>query len=92
MTNPNIKPLGDRVVVEPLEAEAKTESGIIIPDSAKEKPNQGKVVAVPAENDDNKITVSVGDIVLYGKYTGTEIDLDGNSYLIMSEKDILAIV
>ena len=92
MANLNIKPLGDRIVIEPLVAEEKTASGIIIPDTAKEKPNQGKVVAVPVENDDNKITVKVGDTVLYGKYAGTDIDIDGNSYLIMSEKDILAII
>jgi chaperonin GroES len=88
----NIKPLGDRVVVEPVEAEEKTASGIIIPDTAKEKPSQGVVVAVPEANDENKITVKVGDKVLYGKYAGTEINLDGNDYLIMNESDILAIV
>ncbi len=92
MANVNIKPLGDRVVIEPLEAEAKTASGIIIPDTAKEKPSQGVVVAVPEANEDNKVTVKVGDKVLYGKYAGTEITINDNNYLIMSESDILAIV
>ena len=92
MANVNIKPLGDRIVIEPLEAEAKTASGIIIPDTAKEKPSQGTVAAVPDASDDNKITVKVGDTVLYGKYAGTEITLSDKDYLIMSESDILAIV
>lgn len=92
MANLNIKPLGDRVVVEPLVAEEKTASGIIIPDTAKEKPNQGIVVAAAESTEDIKITVKEGDKVLYGKYAGTEIDIAGNAYLIMSEKDILAIV
>jgi len=92
MTNVNIKPLGDRVVIEPVEAEAKTASGIIIPDTAKEKPSMGMVVAVADATDDNKITVKVGDKVLYGKYAGTEITMDDNDYLIMSESDILAII
>ena len=92
MSNVNIKPLGDRVVIEPTEAEAKTASGIIIPDTAKEKPSQGTVVAVPQANSDNNITVKVGDTVLYGKYAGTEITINDKNYLIMSESDILAIV
>ncbi len=92
MANVNIKPLGDRVVVEPVEAEAKTASGIIIPDTAKEKPSQGVVVAVPDATDDNNITVKVGDKVLYGKYAGTEITMNDKDYLIMSESDILAII
>ena len=92
MENVNIKPLGDRVVVEPNEAETKTASGIIIPDTAKEKPSQGTVVAVPDANDDIKITVKPGDTVLYGKYAGTEITIKDKTYLIMSETDILAIV
>lgn len=92
MENVNIKPLGDRVVVEPIEAETKTASGIIIPDTAKEKPSQGTVVAVPDANDDVKVTVKVGDKVLYGKYAGTEITLKDKNYLIMSESDILAII
>jgi chaperonin GroES len=88
----NIQPLGERVVVEPAPAEEKTASGIIIPDTAKEKPQHGTVVAVPAENKENPITVKVGDKVLYGKYAGTEITIDGTDYLIMNESDILAIV
>lgn len=87
-----IQPLSDRVLVQPQEAETKTASGIIIPDSAKEKPQQGKVVAVGSGKKDHKMTVKVGDTVLYGKYSGTELKLDGNDYLIMREDDILAIV
>ena len=92
MSKLNIKPLADRVLVEPLEAETKTASGIIIPDTAKEKPQKGNVVAVGSGTKDNPITVKVGQIVLYGKYSGTELKLDGNDYLIMRESDILAIV
>jgi len=88
----NIKPLADRVLVEPIEAETKTASGIIIPDNAKEKPQKGKVMAVGKGTKENPTTVKVGDIVLYGKYSGTELKFEGNDYLIMSEKDILAIV
>lgn len=88
----NIRPLGDRVVVEPVKAEEKTTSGIIIPDTAKEKPIQGTVVAVSDGDEENKLTVKVGDTVLYGKYAGTEIGIDNNDYLIMSEKDILAVI
>ena len=92
MSKLNIKPLADRVLVEPLEAETKTASGIIIPDTAKEKPQKGNVVAVGSGTIDNPITVKVGQTVLYGKYSGTELKLDGNDYLIMRESDILAIV
>ncbi|MBT27345.1 MAG: co-chaperone GroES [Flavobacteriaceae bacterium] len=92
MSKLNIKPLADRVLVEPLEAETKTASGIIIPDTAKEKPQKGNVVAVGAGTKENPITVKVGQTVLYGKYSGTELKLDGNDYLIMRESDILAIV
>ena len=92
MSKLNIKPLADRVLVEPLEAETKTASGIIIPDSAKEKPQKGKVVAVGVGTKENPITVKVGDTVLYGKYSGTELKLENNDYLIMRESDILAIV
>ncbi len=92
MTKLNIRPLGDRVVVEPAKAEEKTASGIIIPDTAKEKPIQGTVVAVSDGDKDNQLTVKVGDIVLYGKYAGTEMEIEGGNYLIMSETDILAIV
>ena len=92
MSKLNIKHLADRVLVEPLEAETKTASGIIIPDTAKEKPQKGNVVAVGSGTKDNPITVKVGQTVLYGKYSGTELKLDGNDYLIMRESDILAIV
>ncbi|MDG1778331.1 MAG: co-chaperone GroES [Flavobacteriaceae bacterium] len=87
-----IKPLADRVLVEPVAAETKTASGIIIPDNAKEKPQKGKVVAVGDGTKDEKMTVSVGDTVLYGKYSGTELKLEGQDYIIMRESDILAIV
>jgi chaperonin GroES len=94
----NIKPLADRVVVKANEAETKTKSGIIIPDSAKEKPQRGEVVAVGegkyGEQSGTLIPLKVktGDTVLYGKYSGTEINIDGTDYLIMRESDILAIV
>ena len=92
MSKLNIKPLADRVLVEPLEAETKTASGIIIPDTAKEKPQKGNVVAVGSGTKDNPITVKVGQTVLYGKYSGTELQHDGGDYLIMKENDILAII
>ena len=92
MSKLKIKPLADRVVVSPLEAETKTASGIIIPDTAKEKPQKGTVSAVGSGTKDEPITVKVGDTVLYGKYSGTELKLDGTDYLIMRESDILAIV
>ena len=92
MSKINIKPLADRVLVEPSEAETKTSSGIIIPDTAKEKPQRGKIVAVGPGTKENLVTVKVGDIVLYGKYSGTELQYDGVDYLIMKESDILAIV
>ncbi|NOY46958.1 Heat shock protein 60 family co-chaperone GroES [hydrothermal vent metagenome] len=88
----NIKPLADRVLIEPLEAETTTASGIIIPDNAKEKPQKGKVVAVGKGTKDEPTTVKKGETVLYGKYAGTELKLDGKDYLIMRESDILAIV
>ncbi len=88
----NIKPLADRVLVEPAPAEEKTASGIIIPDTAKEKPQKGKVVAVGPGKKDEPVTVSVGDTVLYGKYAGTEISVDGQDYLIMRESDIFAVI
>lgn len=88
----NIKPLADRVLVEPAEAESKTASGIIIPDTAKEKPQRGKVIAVGNGKKDEPMTVKAGDVVLYGKYSGTEIQVDGKDYLIMKESDIYAIV
>lgn len=86
------KPLADRVLVEPAVAETKTESGIYIPDTAKEKPQQGKVVAVGKGKKDHEMTVKVDDNVLYGKYSGTELKLDGKNYLIMKEDDILGIL
>ena len=88
----NIKPLGDRVLVEPLEADTKTASGIIIPDNAKEKPQKGIVVATGSGTKENPVTVKVGDSVLYGKYGGTELKFEGVDYLMMRESDILAIV
>lgn len=88
----SIKPLADRVVVKADEAEETTQSGIIIPDSAKEKPQRGEVVAVGKGTKDEPITVKVGDKVLYGKYAGTELTIDGSDYLIMKESDVLAIV
>ncbi len=87
-----IQPLSDRVLVEPQEAETKTASGLYIPDSAKEKPQQGKVVAVGKGKKDHNMTVKVGDMVLYGKYSGSELKYEGNDYLIMREEDILAII
>lgn len=92
MSDLNIKPLADRVVVEPSPAETKTASGIIIPDTAKEKPQEGTIVAVGPGKKDEPMTVSVGDKVLYGKYAGTELKLNGKDYLIMRESDIFAIV
>ena len=92
MAKINFKPLTDRVLVEPSAAEEKTSSGIIIPDTAKEKPQKGKIVAVGNGTKDEKITVKVGETVLYGKYSGTEINIDGTDYLIMKESDIFGIV
>jgi chaperonin GroES len=85
------KPLADRVLVEPAPAEQKTASGIIIPDTAKEKPLHGKIVAVGSGKKDEPITVKVGDSVLYGQYSGTEIKIDGQAYLIMRESDIYGV-
>lgn len=87
-----IQPLADRVLVEPAPAEEKTASGLIIPDTAKEKPQRGKVVAVGKGAKDEPMTVKEGDVVLYGKYSGTEIKIDGKDYLIMRESDIYAVV
>jgi len=92
MTKVNIKPIGDRVVVEPAQAEQKTAGGIIIPDTAKEKPQKGLIVAVGTGKKDEPMTVKAGDTVLYGKYAGTEINIDGKEYLIMRESDIYAII
>jgi len=87
-----MKPINDRVVVKPAKAEAKTTGGIIIPDTAKEKPSKGKVVAVGPGKDANRMTVKKGDTVLYGKYAGQELNYDGTDYLIMREDDILVIL
>ncbi len=92
MSKLNIKPLADRVLVKPAAAETKTSSGIIIPDTAKEKPQKGNIVAVGPGTKDNPVTVKVGDVVLYGKYSGTELNHEGTDYLIMKENDILAII
>lgn len=88
----NIKPLSDRVLVEAAAAEEVTAGGIYIPDTAKEKPQKGTVVAVGPGKKDEPTTVNVGDMVLYGKYSGTELNVDGKDYLMMRESDILAIV
>lgn len=88
----SIKPLGDRVLVEPVAAETKTASGLYIPDTAKEKPQTGKVIAVGNGKKDHTMTVKVGDTVLYSKYGGTDLKHEGVDYLIMREDDILAIV
>lgn len=90
--NPKVKPLADRVLLEPAPAETKTSGGIIIPDTAKEKPMRGKIIAVGNGKPDEPMTVKVGDTVLYGKYAGTELSIDGNDYLIMKESDIYAII
>ncbi len=92
MAKIKIKPLADRVLIEPASAEEKTAGGIIIPDTAKEKPQRGTVVAVGPGTTDQKMTVKVSDVVLYGKYSGTEISYEGKNYLIMKESDIYAII
>jgi chaperonin GroES len=92
MSTVNIQPLADRVLVEPAAAEEKTASGLYIPDTAKEKPQKGTVVAVGNGKKDEPLTVKVGDTVLYGKYSGTELTVEGKDYLIMREADIFAIL
>ncbi len=97
MAKMNLKPLGDRVIVKPMEAEEKTKGGIILPDTAKEKPIEGTIVAAgPGKVSDDgkaiKMEVKVGDKVLYGKYSGTEVTVEGEEYLIMRESDIFAII
>ncbi len=92
MAKISVKPLADRVLVESAPAETKTAGGIIIPDTAKEKPMRGKVIAVGNGKVDEPMTVKVGDNVLYGKYAGTELNIDGKDYLIMKESDIYAII
>jgi chaperonin GroES len=96
LTATSIKPLGDRVLVEPLERDEVTKSGIVLPDTAKEKPQEGTIVSVGSGRVDDKgqkhaLEVKAGNKVLYGKYAGTEIKIEGKEYLILSEKDILAI-
>ena len=88
----NIKPLADRVLIQPAAAEEKAIGGIIIPDSAKEKPLKGKVLAVGTGTKDEQMVLKAGDEVLYGKYAGTELELDGEKYLIMRQSDVLAII
>ncbi|MGB6269886.1 co-chaperone GroES [Olleya aquimaris] len=92
MSKLNIKPLADRVLVEPLPAETQTASGLYIPDTAQEKQHKGTIVAVGNGKKDEPLTVKVGDTVLYGKYSGSEIKLDGKEYLMMREEDIMAII
>ena len=87
-----IKPLADRVVIEPQEAQTKTASGLFIPDTAKEKPQQGTIVAAGPGKNDEPMEVKVGDVVLYGKYAGTEVTVDDKKYLIVKQSDILAII
>ena len=87
-----IKPLADRVVVQPQEAETKTASGLYIPDTAKEKPQRGKIVAAGSGKKDEPMELKEGDLVLYGKYAGTEINIDDQEYLIMRQSDVLAII
>lgn len=87
-----IKPLADRVVIEPQEAQTRTASGIFIPDTAKEKPQQGTVVAAGPGKNDEAMEVKVGDVVLYGKYAGTEVTVEDKKYLIVKQSDILAII
>ena len=88
----NVKPLADRIIIEPSAAEETTSGGIIIPDTAKENPKKGKVDAAGSGKKDEPVTVKVGETVLYGQYSGTEIKIDGSDYLIMRESDIFAIV
>ncbi len=92
MSKVSLKPLADRVLVKPADAEEKTKGGIIIPDTAKEKPMKGKVIAVGNGKKDEPMTVKAGDTVLYGKYAGTEITIDSDEYLIMHQEDILGIL
>ncbi len=97
MAGLNVKPLGDRVVIKPLEAEDKTKGGIILPDTAKEKPQEGKIVAIGKGKIDDAgkaipMEVKIGDKVLYGKYSGTEITIDKEQYIILKEEEILAVI
>ena len=93
----NVKPLGDRVVIKPSDSKEQSKGGIVLPETAKEKPQEGKIIAVGTgkKTDDGKtiaLSVKVGDLVLYGKYSGTEISIDGKDYLIMRESDIYAVI
>lgn len=88
----NVKPLADRILVEPKEAETKTASGLYIPDTAKEKPQEGKVIAVGPGKKDEPMEVKPGDVVLYGKYAGTEINVEGKVYMMMRQSDVLAVL
>jgi chaperonin GroES len=88
----NLRPLADRLIIQPAAAETKTASGIIIPDTAKEKPLRGTVIAVGDGKKDEPMTCKPGDTVLYGKHSGTDIQIEGNDYLIMRESDIFAII
>ena len=92
MAKLKIKPLADRVLIEPAKAETTTVSGIIIPDTAQEKPQKGTVVAVGNGTKDHEMSVKIGDHVLYGKYSGTELKFEGTDYLMMRESDLLAII
>jgi chaperonin GroES len=92
MNKLKIKPLADRVIIEPAAAEEKTASGIISPDTAKEKPQKGTVLAAGPGKKDEPMSLKAGDVVLYGKYSGTEINIEGTNYLIMRESDVLAII
>ena len=92
MADVKIKPLADRVLIQPMEAETKTASGLFIPDSAQEKPQKGKVIAVGSGTKEIEMEVKKGDTVLYGKYSGSELSVDGDEYLIMRQSDILAIL
>ena len=92
MSKLNIQPLSDRVLLEPVQAETKTASGLYIPDSAKEKPQEATVVAIGKGLKDQPMTVKIGDKVIYGRYAGTELKLEGKDYIMMREADILAIV
>ena len=92
MTKINITPLADRVLIQQAKAETTTASGIIIPDTAQEKPQEGTVIAVGKGTKDNPMTVKAGDNILYGKYAGTELKYNGSDYMIMKESDILAII
>lgn len=92
MSLKNMKPIGDRVIVKPAAAEEMTQGGIIIPDTAKEKPQRGEVIAVGPGKEGNLMNVKTGDTVLYGKYAGQKVTLDGEEYLIMREDDILVVL